>query len=317
MVPRHSPREYDATSDAPTGDGVNWSDNTDINQSSAWAPSLAVFDGTLWVAFADSSAGTARVRASQDGVTWSESTNTTRAARRRPHWPCCSCSRAWTRPRLPRARDRAHKRVDRRRKTRRARRCSATRTSRVPGESCSTARSASQLVSASGVVDGLPFEVRQRNLKAGAARLRACPLRIGMGDRQTASSCAISFATGGLVRASVIAVGSAMYLYLLGVRVPVAEDTRRAAPAREDWISRFVASALSAKLLVGGSDATKDQSQDTGTIPAPGVIKAQRVKAVIRARKNRARVEARSAPSASRSRCGPGRAAQRGASPCS
>ena len=59
-----------------SADGVNWTNNTDINQTSKFAPSLAVFNNKLYVAFiADNPGNAVLVCSSADGVNWTNNIN--------------------------------------------------------------------------------------------------------------------------------------------------------------------------------------------------------------------------------------------------
>ena len=70
---------------ASSPDGVNWTGNTNIGQASATAPSLAPFNGQLYVAFvADNATGTVLVASSPDGVNWTGSTKIGQASATAP-----------------------------------------------------------------------------------------------------------------------------------------------------------------------------------------------------------------------------------------
>jgi hypothetical protein len=60
---------------ASSGDGVSWSGNTRVGQSSKAAPSLAVFNKRLWMAFvANNGSNDLLVTSSADGVLWTDNT---------------------------------------------------------------------------------------------------------------------------------------------------------------------------------------------------------------------------------------------------
>ena len=72
-------------------DGVNWTNNADINQSSPFAPSLAVFNNGLYVSFIANSSGNAvLVCFSDDGVHFSNNTDINQSSQFAPSLAVCS-----------------------------------------------------------------------------------------------------------------------------------------------------------------------------------------------------------------------------------
>ena len=68
-----------------SADGVNWTNNTDINQSSKFAPSLAVFNNRVYVAFIANNPGNAvLVCSTSDGVNWTNNTDINQSSKFAP-----------------------------------------------------------------------------------------------------------------------------------------------------------------------------------------------------------------------------------------
>jgi hypothetical protein len=68
-----------------SNDGVNWSGNTKVGQSSKGSPSLAFFNGKYWLAFrANNSKGDLLVCSSPDGVSWSGETKVNQSSQTAP-----------------------------------------------------------------------------------------------------------------------------------------------------------------------------------------------------------------------------------------
>ena len=69
-----------------SADGVNWTANTPINQTSKFAPSLAVFNNRLYVAFiANDSGNGVLVCSSADGVNWTANTPINQSSKSAPY----------------------------------------------------------------------------------------------------------------------------------------------------------------------------------------------------------------------------------------